>query len=100
MALRDITRDYVLKAIDECDRLGQKQFREKYRRRKAKRYVLRYEGKDYDSKAILSAAHELQFPFKPPLRAIGSGLHGGKPVISKLRQLSFTVVNLDTGREM
>lgn len=103
MSLQDLTdRSAVLKAISEYDRLGRDQFLHKYERRPAVRYMLRYEGKFYDSKAILGAAHGFQFPHKGPLTPKGphGGLHGGKQTISKLRELGFTVVNTDTGQEM
>lgn len=57
MALRDITRDAVLKAVAEYDELGQDQFLAKYGFDRARLYVLVHDGKSYDSKAITGAAH-------------------------------------------
>ena len=101
MSLADLSDgSAVLKAMSEYDRLGEVQFLRKYGFRTARLFKLRYEGRFYASKAILGAAHGFQFPHKGPLAATGSGLHGGKPVISKLRDLDFTVVNTDTGQEV
>lgn len=54
-------------AIEEYDRLGAQLYRRKYHFGPARTYVLRYEGKDYDSKAIAGVAHGYQFPESGPL---------------------------------
>ncbi|MGA5035517.1 HNH endonuclease [Streptomyces capoamus] len=52
-----ITRRAVLKALDECDRLGRPAFLETYGFKGAQSYVLLHEGREYDSKAIAGVAH-------------------------------------------
>ena len=70
MSLADITsRQAVLDAIAECDRLGRAAFLEQYGFRPAREYFLVENGRDYDSKAIVGVAHKYQFPEQGPLRA-------------------------------
>jgi 5-methylcytosine-specific restriction protein A len=57
VAKQDVNRDDVLAAIAEFDDLGQDAFLTKYGMGKATAYLLHYGGKEYDSKAILAAAH-------------------------------------------
>jgi hypothetical protein len=57
MTLRDITREAVLAAIAEYDRLGQDEFLSKYGFDRARSYLLIHDGKAYDSKAIVGVAH-------------------------------------------
>ncbi|MFE7973556.1 HNH endonuclease [Streptomyces shenzhenensis] len=68
MALTDITRTEVEKAIEECDRLGRVGFLERYGFRRARRFLVAYEGRHYDSKAIIGAAHGY-LPGQRPLMA-------------------------------
>ncbi|MGI5435967.1 hypothetical protein ACQEV4_00210 [Streptomyces shenzhenensis] len=68
MALTDITRTEVEKAIEECDRLGRDEFLERYGFRRARRFLVAYEGRHYDSKAIIGAAHGY-LPGQRPLMA-------------------------------
>ncbi|NYS19555.1 HNH endonuclease [Streptomyces sp. SJ1-7] len=53
-----ITRRAVLKALNECDRLGRSAFLEAYGFKGAQAYVLLHEGREYDSKAIAGVAHK------------------------------------------
>lgn len=57
MAPKDVTREAVLAAIQEYDRLGQDAFLRQYGFERARLYVVIHEGKSYDSKAILGVAH-------------------------------------------
>lgn len=57
MALADITRDAVERAISECDKLGRDAFLSKYGFKRARKYLLLENGKEYDSKAIAGVAH-------------------------------------------
>ncbi|MGE2866289.1 hypothetical protein ACQGFJ_00630 [Rhodococcus sp. 3.70] len=57
MTLADVTRDSVLKAIGECDELGQEQFLAKHGFAPARLYKIQYEEREYDSKAIVGVAH-------------------------------------------
>ncbi|MFZ2528256.1 MAG: hypothetical protein WAX14_11470 [Rhodococcus sp. (in: high G+C Gram-positive bacteria)] len=57
MALTDITRESVLQAVAEHDKLGRTEFLELYHFRPARKYHLVLNGKRYDSKAITGVAH-------------------------------------------
>lgn len=57
MGLRDVTREAVLAAVAEYDELGQDDFLRKYGFYRARSYLLIHDGKAYDSKAIVGAAH-------------------------------------------
>jgi len=68
MALGDITsRQAVLDAVAECDRLGRSEFRAKYGFGRSKGYYLVIGDREYDSKAIVGAAHGFEFPSEGPL---------------------------------
>ncbi|MFI6580580.1 HNH endonuclease [Embleya sp. NPDC050493] len=57
MKIGELTRDAVLEALAECDRLGTAEFLKTYGFKPAVKYVLVHEGKEYDSKAIAGVAH-------------------------------------------
>lgn len=57
MGITEITREAILDAIAEHDRLGPDEFREKYGFGRARVYVLAHRGREYDSKAIVGVAH-------------------------------------------
>jgi 5-methylcytosine-specific restriction protein B len=103
MALADLTdRTAVLKAIAEADALDRDRFLEKYGFRPSREYFLEHEGKAYDSKAIVGAAHGFQHPELGPLRP--TEFSGGQPTVRKLEQLGFAVrsaevTNLTDGLE-
>jgi 5-methylcytosine-specific restriction endonuclease McrA len=89
MALKDITRQEVLAAIAEYDRVGQPAFLSRYRFDPARLYLLVHEGNSYDSKAIVGAAHGF-LPGEKPLTA--SQFSGGEATVGRLlRDLGFTV---------
>jgi len=70
MSLSQLTSPTAVRmAIAECDRLGPELFRRKYGFGPARTYFLKYEGKQYDSKAIAGVAHGYQYPIKGPLTA-------------------------------
>jgi len=81
------SRDAVEKAIKEYDQLGQDAFLKKHGYGPAKEYLLRHEGSDYDSKAIVGVAYGYQFPGK---KAAFSG--GGRTAGKILKSLGFDVV--------
>ena len=82
----------VLKAISEYDRLGQMAFLNKYGFRKARNFILLYDGRRYDSKAIVGAAYGHQFG--SPL--VSTDFSGGlATVVPLLDGLGFRVVALD-----
>ncbi|MFJ7774603.1 HNH endonuclease [Streptomyces yangpuensis] len=53
-----ITQESVLKAIAEYDELGRAAFLAKYGFGEARLYVVAYDGREYDSKAIAGVAHQ------------------------------------------
>jgi uncharacterized protein with ParB-like and HNH nuclease domain len=89
MGLRDITRAAVLAAIEEYDQLGQDEFLVKYGFDRARSYLLVYDGKAYDSKAIVGVAHR----FVSGQRALAArDFSGGEATVGQLlRRLGFTV---------
>ncbi|MEU9449391.1 HNH endonuclease signature motif containing protein [Streptomyces sp. NPDC048277] len=89
MALTDITRREVEKAIEECDRLGRDAFLKHHGFRRARRYLLSYEGEQYDSKAIVGAAHGF-LPGQQPLAA-GDFSGGAAHAAGLLRSLGFDI---------
>ena len=68
--LGDVTRDGVLTAIEEFDRLGRAAFLDKYGFGEARSYYLVHEGKQYDSKAIVGVAHGYDRPEEGPLSSV------------------------------
>src|SRR5262245_29092630 len=68
MGLADLTRDSVLQAIEEFDRLGREPFLRTYRFGPARQYFLIHDGHQYDSKPIAGAAHQFAVPSVGPLR--------------------------------
>jgi hypothetical protein len=81
VALGDITREAVLAAVAEYDRLGQEEFLYRYGFDRARQYVLLHEGKWYDSKAIAGVAHGY-LPGKTTLAA--SEFSGGRGTVVRL----------------
>lgn len=73
-----------------ADRLGQDAFLKKYGFKPSREYVLTYEGKKYDSKAIAGAAFQFLYPGARPL--LHSELNGGrKGAAGHLARLGFQV---------
>ena len=91
MTIRGLTRDAILQAIEEFDRLGRTQFLAKYGFRESKNRFLSLNGKLYDSKAIVGAAVGLQHPGRGPLSA--RSFSGGQGVERVLQSLGFEVNN-------
>jgi len=89
MAIKDITRQAVEAAITEYDEVGQEAFLSRYGFERARLYVLVHDGKSYDSKAIVGAAHGY-LPGEVPLAA--RQFSGGEATVGRLlRRLGFTV---------
>lgn len=80
-----ITAEHVRRAIAECDELGHSDFRRKYGYGEALVYDLVYEGRRYDSKAILGVAYLLANGERP-----SSYSGGANTVVRRLRWLGFT----------
>jgi len=91
MGLADVGgREPVLAAIAEFDRIGRARFLEKYGFGEARAYWLVHEGRRYDSKAIIGAAHGYSSPALGPLKA--ADFVGGEAMVRrKLEELGFTV---------
>jgi putative restriction endonuclease len=86
MSLADVDRDAVLAAMAEYDELGRDRFLDVYHFGRARRYVVLYEGREYDSKALMGAAHG--HATGQPLRAPEfSG--GAQTVVPRLGELGF-----------
>lgn len=80
----------VVLAIQEFDRLGRDAFLDKYKFGRARSYILEYEGREYDSKAIAGAALAYQSGVNRPLPS--TEFSGGESgAASRLRSLGFTV---------
>ncbi len=91
MPVSDITDPAAVRnAIAEFNRLGRDAFLHRYGFGRALSYFLIYNGREYDSKAILGAAHGYQFPALGPLHR--TDFSGGEAVtVPKLRELGFEV---------
>ncbi|MFF7994727.1 hypothetical protein ACFZDG_33760 [Kitasatospora xanthocidica] len=83
-----ISRESVLSAVDEYDRVGQDAFLAEYGFAQARNYLLVHEGREYDSKAIAGVAHHYEYG-----RALlPTEFHGGTgEAVVWLEQLGFTV---------
>ncbi|SBW18600.1 HNH endonuclease [Candidatus Protofrankia californiensis] len=88
VTLADVTRPGVLAAIAEFDRVGRDEFLRVTGFRRARDYYLEFDGRLYDSKAIVGYAHGAATG--TPLRPEDfSG--GDKTVATRLRALDFTI---------
>jgi 5-methylcytosine-specific restriction protein A len=67
MAFKDITREGVLAAVEEHDKIGRVKFLNKYGFKPAKKFMLVIDERRYDSKAICGVAHKFDFPKLGPL---------------------------------
>ena len=95
MSLSDLKHsESVLKAVSEFDALGREAFLKKYGCREAKSYYLVVNGEEYDSKAIVSAAHGYEFPELGAL-PVDEFSGGESTVKQKLESLGFEVVYYD-----
>jgi 5-methylcytosine-specific restriction enzyme A len=92
-SLKEITREAVLAAIAEYDRLGREEFLNQHGFDRARQYILVHGGKRYDSKAIVGVAHGF-LPGKTTLAA--SEFSGGKATVGQLlAKLGFNVEDDD-----
>jgi|GEM_PF-1224212 len=82
-------RNAVIRAIQEYDALGRDAFLAKYGFGRAHTYFLVHSGKQYDSKAVLGAAHAYQFGIPLTPYDFSGGKH---TVLPKLESLGFKVV--------
>jgi 5-methylcytosine-specific restriction protein A len=96
MAIKDITRESVLQAVEEYDQLGREAFLSHYGFGSAKSYYVVVEGKRYDSKAIAGVAHGYARPDIGPLAF--SDFSGGEAQVQKpLKKLGFEVLAENPG---
>ena len=87
-----ISRQAVLAAILEYDRVGRGGFLRTNGYGEARIYFLIFCGKPYDSKAIIGVAHGYEYPQLGPLRA--SDFSGGNATVKrKLEKLGFEVLS-------
>jgi hypothetical protein len=91
MSYSDITRTSVLRAMEEYDNEGAERFLDRHGFGTSKKYILRYEGREYASKAIVGVAHGYA---RPDLGALASsefsgGVYGAAKVLT---DLGFEVV--------
>jgi len=94
VALRELSQREILQAVAEYDRLGQDRFLEKYEFGAARSYLLVIDGKTYDSKAIVGAAHGF-LPGQKPLAA--SDFSGGAATVGRLlSRLGFQVTHAES----
>lgn len=97
--LSDLTsRDAVLAAIEEFDRLGRDAFLTKHGFGRAYGYFVRHNGQLYDSKAIAGVAHGYQHP---RLGTLTSGeFSGGEMTVQRqLESLGFEIVGPERGSD-
>jgi hypothetical protein len=87
-------RESVLRAVAMFDDMGRDALLAQFGFGPSRRYLLVYQGRQYDSKAIVGVAHGLEFPDLGPLRRGGfsGGLTGAA---GKLHRLGFQVDDLD-----
>jgi 5-methylcytosine-specific restriction enzyme A len=85
-------RESVIRAIEECDRLGRKEFLRHYGYGKARGYFLVHEGKQYDSKAIAGVAYGFENPTEGALEA-GQFSGGVATVQQWLEALGFEFIS-------
>jgi hypothetical protein len=91
MPLSDLTDPAAVEAaMNEFDRVGRDAFLRKYGFGPSRTYFVRRDGKLYDSKAIVGAAHGYQYPQKGQLRA--DDFSGGENTVgAQLEALGFSV---------
>ncbi|MEU5000896.1 HNH endonuclease signature motif containing protein [Streptomyces sp. NPDC021622] len=91
MALSDIGKPEVLRTLEEFDRIGRSAFLRLYGFQASRTYLLLVDGRYYDSKAVVGAAHG-QLVGQVPLAA--SEFSGGRNHAAKLLgALGFQVVS-------
>lgn len=85
LTLKDLTSaDAVIQAIQECDVLGREQFLEKYGYKHSRLYLLQYNDRFYDSKAIAGVGVGKQHGMALKAKEFSGGLATVVPVLRKL----------------
>ena len=94
VALRDLTdQSAVLTAMAEADELREPAFLRKYGFQPSRRYRIAHDGATYPSKALLAAAHGVQFPEQGALRP--ADFSGGRETVTKAEALGLAIVEVD-----
>lgn len=83
------SRDAVVEAMIECDQLGRDEFLKKYGFERSRRYPMLFNGKTYDSKAIVGVAYGKQYG--EPLK-FNDFTGGAAMVLPALERLGFKVL--------
>ena len=86
-----VTRDDVVSATREYDRLGQERFLAEHGFGRATAYLLIYDGRSYDSKAIAGVAYKLATGIPLGAHDFSGGIYGAARV---LRRLGFEIRNV------
>ncbi|MFJ9780907.1 HNH endonuclease [Amycolatopsis sp. NPDC101161] len=89
MSIHEVTREAILAALEEHDRLGPDEFLDKHGFGPARTYLLVHEGREYDSKAIVGVAHGYLDGKQPLAAAEFSG--GLETVVKVLQDRGFEV---------
>ena len=79
-----VTHADVVWAVEEYDRLGQDRFLAEYGFGRATAYLLIYEGRSYDSKAVLGVAYKFATGMPIASREFSGGIYGAAGVLRKL----------------
>jgi hypothetical protein len=88
VAWNQLKPEHVLAAVGEYDRLGHEEFLEKYHFGRARQYMLRHEGREYDSKAVLGVAYGHATGRPLSAQEFSGGRFGAAKI---LRRLGFIV---------
>jgi hypothetical protein len=86
-----VSRADVIRAIGEYDRLGQDRFLAEYGFGRATAYLLIYDGRSYDSKAIAGVAYKFATGAPIGSHDFSGGIYGAARV---LRRLGFDIHNV------
>lgn len=81
----------VIASIELCNSLGEDKFLKIYGYEKNAEYLLFFEGKYYQSKAILGVAYNVEFS---PNHITTKDFLGGEVVVKKLNELGFKVIKI------
>ncbi len=87
-----VTRQHVVDAAKEHDRLGREEFLAQYGRGASRKYLLVLNERDYDSKAIAAAAYERATEQPVPTNFSGGVTPGA--AVARLRHLGFEIRDL------
>lgn len=95
MNVRVRHRESIVRAAAEFDRLGRERFLSQYGFRAATKYLVRIDGRLYDSKAIVGVAYGYENPGHGPLSA--NEFYGGVKgdgAAAQLDRLGFEIVRV------